>query len=66
MQKILNAYESKLFLMRKSIPGPRLKTLSFKQLLQRLPKAHTQIKPGDTSENLVTAGLELETFGFRV
>ena len=32
----------------------QLKLLTPKQILQRLPTALTQVKPGDTSENLLT------------
>ena len=37
---------------RKAIEGKRLKMLTLRQMLQRLPIALAQVKPGNTSKNL--------------
>ena len=37
----------------KSLHGEGLKILTPKQMLQRLPTALAQVKPGNTSENLL-------------
>ena len=61
IQKLLNGFKSKMFLIRKETKGKghlldlakRLKISTSKQMLQRLPIALAQVKGGDTSENLL-------------
>ena len=58
-EKVLNAFDSKIFPIKtkgagylKSKPS-NLKTLTSKQMLQRLPIALAQIKAGNNSESLL-------------
>ena len=50
-RKALNTFESGIFPKRKQ--GTRLKILTSKQMLQRLPIALAQAKAGNNSENLL-------------
>ena len=58
-EKILDAFESKIFLTKSkgaSILNPdhsKLKILTPKQMLQRLPVALAQVKAGNNSESLL-------------
>ena len=58
-EKILDAFESKIFLTKSKGAGilnldhSRLKTLSLKQTLQRLPIALAQVKAGNNSKSLL-------------
>ena len=58
-EKILNAFESKIFLTKSKGAGilnpnhSKLKTLTPKQMLQRLPIALAQVKAGNNSEGLL-------------
>ena len=58
-EKILNAFENKIFLIKPKGSGilnldhSRLKVLTTKQMLQRLPIALVQVKAGDNSESLL-------------
>ena len=47
-----NAFKSKIFPL-ESVQGKEVKTLTPKQLLQRLPIAISQVKADNTSENLL-------------
>ena len=49
---ILNAFRSGIF-STKETKGKRLKILTPKQIIQRLPIALAQVKQGNTSENLL-------------
>ena len=49
---ILNAFKSRIFSI-KETQGKRLKILTPKQRLQRLPMALAQVKAGTTSKNLL-------------
>ena len=53
---VLNGFKSKLFLTKfkgSSILNTKLKILTPKQILQRLPIALAQVKTGNNSENLL-------------
>ena len=58
-QKVLNAFESKIFLIKSKSFGvlstdhSKPKILTLKQMLQRLPIALAQVKAGNNSENLL-------------
>ena len=58
-EKILDAFESKIFLTKSKGAGilnpnhSRLKVLTPKQMLQRLPIALAQVKAGNNSESLL-------------
>ena len=58
-EKILDAFESKIFLIKskgKGILNPdhfKLKVLTSKQMLQRLPIALAQVKASNNSESLL-------------
>ena len=58
-EKILDAFESKIFLTKSRGAGilnsdhSKLKILSSKQMLQRLPIALAQVKAGNNSESLL-------------
>ena len=58
-KKILNGFKSKIFLTRSTGTGilntdhSKLKILTPKQMLQRLPTALAQVKAGNNSENLL-------------
>ena len=58
-EKILNAFESKIFLTKSKGAGilnpdhSKLKILTSKQMLQRLPIALAQVKAGNNSESLL-------------
>ena len=60
-ERILDAFESKIFSMRIEVPGfsdkvldhSNLKTLTPKQKFQRLPTALAQVKTGTKFENLL-------------
>ena len=58
-EKILNAFESKIFLVKSKGAGilnpnhSKLKVLTPKQMLQRLPIALAQVKAGNNSESLL-------------
>ena len=58
-EKILDAFESKIFLTKSKGAGilnpdhSKLKILTPKQMLQRLPIALAQVKAGNNSENLL-------------
>ena len=58
-EKILNAFESKIFLTKSKGAGilnpdhSKLKILTPKQMLQRLPIALAQVKAGNNSESLL-------------
>ena len=58
-EKILDAFESKIFLTKSKGAGvlnpdySKLKILSPKQMLQRLPIALAQVKAGNNSESLL-------------
>ena len=58
-KKILDAFESKIFLTKSKGAGilnihhSKLNILTHKQMLQRLPTALTQVKAGNNSENLL-------------
>ena len=57
-EKVLNAFESKIFLTKSKGVGilnpdhSKLKVLTPKQMLQRLPVALAQVKAGNNSESL--------------
>ena len=51
-QKVLNGFESKIFPVEKLAQGKRLKLLTLKQIIQRLPMALAEVKASNTSENL--------------
>ena len=51
-QLILNAFRRGIFPI-KEAQGKGLKILTPKQMLQKLPRALTQVKAGNTSENLL-------------
>ena len=57
--KVLNAFESKIFLIKSKGSGllntdcSKLKILTPKQMLQRLPIALAQVKAGNNSESLL-------------
>ena len=59
-EKVLNAFESKIFLTKSKGTGilnpdhSKLKILTHKQLLQRLPIALAQVKAGNHSESLLS------------
>ena len=59
-EKILDAIESKIFLTKSNSAGilnlvhSRLKVLTPKQMLQRLPIALAQVKAGNNSESLLS------------
>ena len=59
-EKILDAFESQIFLRKSDIAGilnlnhSRLKVLAPKQMLQRLPIALAQVKAGNNSESLLS------------
>ena len=56
---VLNGFKSKIFLTKSAATGlfntdnSKVKTLSPKQMLQRLPIALAQVKAGKNSENLL-------------
>ena len=51
---IFNAFESGIFLKPEELNQDKvLKILTFKQMLQRLPIAPAQIKPGNNSKTLL-------------
>ena len=58
-EKILDAFESKIFLTKSKGAGilnihhSKLNILTHKQMLQRLPIALTQVKAGNNSESLL-------------
>ena len=58
-EKILDAFEIKIFSIKSkgsgnlAIDHPRLKILTAKQMLQRLPIALAQVKAGNNSESLL-------------
>ena len=58
-EKILDAFESKIFLTKSKGAGilnpdhSKLKILTHKQMLQRLPIALAQVKAGNNSESLL-------------
>ena len=58
-EKILDAFESKIFLAKSKSAGilnpdhSKLKVLTPKQMLQRLPIALAQVKAGNNSESLL-------------
>ena len=58
-EKVLDAFESKIFLIKSKGAGIldldhcRLKVLTPKQMLQRLPIALAQVKAGNNSESLL-------------
>ena len=58
-EKVLDAFESKIFLIKSKGSGilnlnhSRLKVLTPKQMLQRLPIALAQVKAGNNSESLL-------------
>ena len=58
-EKILDAFESKIFLIKSKGSGilnldhSKLKILTHKQMLQRLPIALAQVKTGSNSESLL-------------
>ena len=58
-EKIFDAFESKIFFTKSTGAGilnpdyPKLKILTHKQMLQRLPIALAQVKTGNTSESLL-------------
>ena len=58
-EKILNGFESKIFSIKYegsgllNIDHSKLKILTSKQMLQRLPIALAQVKAGNNSENLL-------------
>ena len=58
-EKVLNAFESKIFSIKSRGSGilnpdhSKLKILTHKQLLQRLPVALAQVKAGNNSESLL-------------
>ena len=55
-KKVLNGFKSKIFLIKSKGSGilnTKLKILTPKQMLQRLPIALAQIKAGNNSENLL-------------
>ena len=49
---VLNAFKSGIFPLRQT-QGTRIKTLTSKQMLQKLPIALAQVKAGNNSENLL-------------
>ena len=58
-EKVLNAFESKIFSIKYegsgllNIDRSKLKILTSKQMLQRLPIALAQVKAGNNSENIL-------------
>ena len=58
-ESVLNGFTSKMFLIKSkgsgilNIDRSKLKILTPKQMLQRLPIALAQVKPGNNSENLL-------------
>ena len=58
-EKVLDAFESKIFSIKSKGAGilnpnyPKLKILTPKQMLQRLPIALAQVKAGNNSESLL-------------
>ena len=55
-KKVLNGFKSKIFLTKSKGSGilnTKLKILTPKQMLQRLPIALAQVKAGNNSENLL-------------
>ena len=58
-EKVLNGFESKIFLIKSKVSGisdtdrSKLKILTLKQMLQILPIALAQVKAGNNSENLL-------------
>ena len=58
-EKVLNAFESKIFSIKSKDSGllntdhSKLKILTPKQMVQRLPIALSQVKAGNNSENLL-------------
>ena len=58
-KKVLNAFESKIFSIKSKGSGllntdhSKLKTLTPKQMVQRLPIALSQVKAGNNSKNLL-------------
>ena len=58
-EMVLNGFKSKIFLTESTETGilntdnSKLKMLTPKQMLQRLPKALAQVKVGNNSENLL-------------
>ena len=58
-EKLLDTFESKIFLTKSKGTGilnldhSDLKVLTHKEMLQRLPIAHAQVKPGNNSESLL-------------
>ena len=58
-KKVLNAFESKIFSIKSKGSGllntdhSKLKILTPKQMVQRLPIALSQVKAGNNSENLL-------------
>ena len=59
-EKILDAFENKIFSIKSKGAGilnpnhSKLKILTYKQMLQRLPIALPQVKAGNHSESLLT------------
>ena len=59
MEMVLNGFTSKIFLTKSPGAGLfntdsfKLKVLTPKQMMQRLPIALAQVKPGNNSENLL-------------
>ena len=58
-EKVLNGFESKIFLIKSKGSGisntdrSKLKILTLKQILQRLPVALAQVKAGNNSKKLL-------------
>ena len=59
IEKIRDAFESKIFLIKSKVAGIldpnhfKLKILTHKQMLQRLPIALAEVKAGNNSESLL-------------
>lgn len=51
--KVCNIFESKIFQIRTSIKGARIKLLKPTQMLQRLPIVHWQLNSGNALQNLL-------------
>ena len=64
-EKILDAFESKIFLIKSkaarilNLDHYRLKVLTPKQTLQRLPIAFSQVKAGNNSESLLNEIMQI-------
>ena len=61
-QKVLNTFESEIFLSRKPTQGTRLKTLTPKKMLQKRLIADAQVKACNTCENLLNENRQIAYF----